>query len=105
MWSELRGHTAGARCVVSERGEDLWVSSFKAGQHGESDRVQEGQCSEVCGSEHSRQLREESQRKRFFDMEVKRTQLKRILFPIYGASFFSTQFLHLLGSKQMLKVI
>lgn len=41
-------------CVVSVRGEDLWVSSFKGGQHWESDRVQEGQCSEVRSSAHSR---------------------------------------------------
>lgn len=27
------------QCDVSERGEDLWVSSFKGEQHGESDRV------------------------------------------------------------------
>lgn len=94
MASQLRGHTAGTMCVVSVRGEDLWVSSFKGGQHGESNRVQEVQCSEPYSSAHSReQQRDENQMKAFWETEVWMVQKpKLILFTIYGRSYFSTEF-------------
>lgn len=47
-----KSHVSAVQCAVSERGEDLWVRSFEGGHHGESDRVQRGQCSEVCSSAH-----------------------------------------------------
>lgn len=85
-------------CVVSVRGKDLWVSSFKGGQNGESDRVQEGRCSEVCSSAHSREQERESEKKNPDErvLEVKIRQLKLILLIIPKGFFFSTEFYNVL---------
>lgn len=77
-------------CIVSVRGEDSWVSGFKGGQHGESERVQEGQCSEAYSSAYSRgQQREENQMKEFWEVDFKMMQLK--LFTVYGGYSFNTE--------------
>lgn len=79
-----RSHSRGDVCCVSE-GWGFVGQQLKGRQHGKSDRVQEGQCSEACSTTHSQEQRGKKSR-----CEVKTIQFKLILLTIYWGSSFSS---------------